>query len=212
MPNDVTEIIQDAYGTILFRQDDGTYYNFINGVTPVVDAEEQGAENGDIPFAGIPNEIEFTAALGDTAGIAGTYDGELVHAVNPRVEAGAGFYYEDSLSEETELLCLFVGIRADADCLGQPDQNHRKRDECCIIAQTGELVCYMDGKLTAWSRDDYRIENETVQVYGGRHEVVLGEAVCAVHVLVKPEASYPYRPAGYVDDGAIAEAFDEVYA
>lgn len=212
MPNDVTEIIQDANGTIFFRREDGTYYNFTNGVASVVEAEEPGAENDDIPFAGIPNERSFTAAWGDTAGITGTYDGEPVYAVNSRAEAGAGFYYEDGLPEETELLCLFVGIRADADCLEQPDRNHMKRDECCIIAQTGELVCYMDGRLTAWSRDDYRIENETVHVYGGPHHTVIGEVTCDVHVFVKPDASYPYGSVGCVDDGAIAEAFDEVYA
>lgn len=212
MPNDVTEIIQDANGAILFRRDDGTYQTFIHGVTPVVGGDDAITAEEDIPFAELPNGIELTATWGDTAGITGTYEGGPVYAVDHRAEAGAGFYYEDDQSEETELLCLFVGVRADADCLEQPDRNHRKRNECCIIAQTGELVCYMDGKLTAWSRDDYRIENETMQIHGGRRNVVLGEAVCAVHVLVKPEASYPYRHAGCCDDAAIAEAFDEVYA
>lgn len=183
MPNDVTDIIQDANGEIFIRRDYGTYHDFTN--------------------VEMPNERDFTVLV-DAAGIAGTHDGEPVYAADHRDEAGAGFYYEDSLSEETELLCSFVGVRADADCLEQ--------DECCIIAQTGELVCYMDGKLTAWSRDDYRIENDTVQVYGGPHNAVPGEVTCAVHVFVKPEASYPYGSAGCVDDGVIAEAFDKVYA
>lgn len=224
MPNDVTGIIQDANGAILFRREDGTYYNVINGATPIVEINDTITAGEDLPFAELPNEREFTAAWGDTAGITGTYDGEPVYAVNPREEAGAGFYYDDDLPEETELICLFVGIRADADSIWQPDRNGMKRDECCIIAQTGELVCYMDGKLTAWSRDDYRIEHETVQRHGGRHNAVIGEVVRAVHVFVKPEASYPYRPAGCcrelidwihknnADDAAIAEAFDEVYA
>ena len=213
MPNDVTAIILDANGATLFRREDGTYYNVLNGEIPVVEAEEPEAENDDIPFAEMLNEIELTSAWGDTDEIVETYDGEPVYAVNPREEAGAGFYDEDSLSEEIELLCSFVGIRADADCLGQPDRNHRRRDECCVIAQTGELVCYMDGKLTAWSNDGYRIDYDTMQMHGGRHNnAVLGEAVCAVHIFVKPDASYPYRSAGCENNTAIAEAFDEVYA
>lgn len=217
MPNDVTAIIQDATGSIFFRRDDGTYH-FIHGATPIAESDDATTAE-DIELL---NDRESTVVLRDGARITGTYEGaritgtyegEPVYAVDHREEAGAGFYYEDDPSEETELLCAFVGARADADFLGQSDRNHRKRDECCIIAQTGELVCCMDGKLTAWSRDDYRIENETAQILGGRHNnAVLGEVVRAVHVLVKPDASYPYRPAGYMDDGAIAEAFDEVYA
>lgn len=216
MPNDVTEIIQDANGAILFRREDGTYQTFTHGVTlediPFVESNDTITMEVDIPFVELPNEREFTATRGDTAWIAGTYEGEPVYAVNPREEAGVGLYYEDDPSEETELLCLFVGIRADADFLGRADRNNRVHDECCIIAQTGELVCYMDGKLTAWSRDDYRIKNETMQVRGGPQNAVIGEVMRAVHVFVKPDASYPYRSAGCVDDGAIAEAFDEVYA
>lgn len=211
MPNDVTGIIQDANGTILFRREDGTYYNVINGATPIVEINDTIGAEEDLPFVDLPNEREFTAAWGDTAGVTGTYDGEPVYAADPLEAAGAGFYYEDDPPEETELLCLFVGVRADAD-FGRADRNNAAHDECCIIAQTGELVCYMDGKLTAWRRDDYRIENETVHVYGGPHHDVIGEATRAVHVFVKPEASYPYRPACCYDDAAIADAFDEVYA
>lgn len=212
MPNDMTEIIQDANGAIFFRRDDGTYQTLIHGVTPVVESNDTITTEVDVSFAELPNEIDATATGGDTAAIIGTYEGEPVYVFDPRAEAGVGFYYESGLPKETELMCQFVGVRADADCLGRPDPNHRKRNECCIIAQTGELVCYMDGKLTAWSHDDYRIDHDTMQIYGGPHNVVLGSIACAVHVLVKPDASYPYGSAGCVDDGVIAEAFDKVYA
>lgn len=224
MPNDVMEILQNANGPIFFWGEDGTHQTLIHEAMPVAERADTITVEEDLPFAELPNEREFAVASEDDDWITGIHEAARVYAANPRREAGAGFYYEDDLPEETELMCSYVGIRGDADFLGHADRNNRVHNECCIIVQTGELVCYMDGKLTAWSRDDYRIEHETMQIHGGPHNVVLGETVCAVHVFVRPDASYPYGSAGCcrelidlihknnADDAVIADAFDEVYA